>query len=160
MAYVGAAMWLLFLAVGFSIVASLGPLVDGALSPVIETVGAVADRQGDDVTFSVTIDKYRECRIDHFGWQAEAQAEAQAQAQAPKFRTNLDVSNKVKVMAPATNATAYPTGRAILGPFFTHLPMDYDRGVKIWSDVFYSCPYRLWLIHQVFGPVAVPDAVP
>lgn len=142
-------IWGLFIFIFVRLVLSAGPLVEEAWFPVLKNVATSSDRSGDKVTFTITIDKLRGCKVDHFGYQAEANIRGTI------LRTTLDVKNAVKSVisiSQAPAATIYPTGMAMLGPFFATLPDGYDGTVRIWGDVWYSC-HPFWLVHAIFGPV-------
>lgn len=126
-----------------------GPILEAAFNPIIKDFRVVsAVRTDGKVTFTVRLNKVRDCRIiPPISWEVRL--------------PGSDVASGIVVTTPTgqpAQGTTFTPGPLQLGPYVVTLPTpegDPDRykdGGIIYSDLLYTC-HGLWDIRQRFGPI-------
>lgn len=131
--------------VGLVAVLGFGPAVEARLWPVIGTQSVTEiTRDADMVSFSMQVDKLRECRLAGGDWSIEA-----GRRHSPVKVTNA-------IGAPAIGSVTYPVGLLDIGPFTATLPFDVNGPASLYAILYYDCHFG-WLTKATLGPVPIPE---
>lgn len=129
---------------GLLAVLGYGPGLEERVFPILsgQLVDSV-ERDGRSVTFSMVVDKVRDCRFVSGDWTINDNGR-----QSPVLVLN-------PIGRPVSGAVTYSPGTLRIGPFTTELPFDAGGEAYIYAYLYYDCHFG-WLSRQILGPVPVP----
>lgn len=145
------AFWAIALMISAPFVVWFGPSLEERFFPVLGSQVVTVERNGNEVTFSIVVEKLRDCRFVEATYSI-GRIRGDTVDRAPLVVKNL------ASLSPEGTAT-YPPGRIGTGPFLAIIPDLFLDGPSIIEGlIVYDCHGGIWYIEQIFGPVIVPPA--
>ena len=137
-----AAFWIVVGLIAVPTGAWYGPRIEEQMFPILRNQVVTITRSGNVLTFTVALDKNRQCRLQEAGYSV-----VMGPARSP-----------INVMAEdASPLVTYPPGHFVLGPFRATLPPAFLNAERIEGTLYYSC-HPFWQTRQIYGPIPVPPA--